>query len=182
MLTGLGVGAGALRRVIGVTKAFQTRVGAGPFPTEVEGSLAEQLRGSGENPWDEFGTTTGRPRRVGWLDGVLLRYAVRVNGLTELCLTKLDILSGIDPLKLSIAYQRNGQRFEDLPAGPSDLEGFKAQLEAQSAWDQNLWELRRWEDLPAAARTYVKRLEVLAGVPVLILSVGPERTQTIVRS
>ena len=114
-LTGLGVGIRFIGRVIGVTKAFQTRVGSGPFPTELSGELATQLRGTGANPWDEFGTTTGRPRRVGWLDSVLLRYAVRVNGLSELVLTKLDVLSGLNPLKICTAYRVAGKPSPSYP-------------------------------------------------------------------
>ncbi|HSQ38680.1 MAG TPA: adenylosuccinate synthase [Anaerolineales bacterium] len=118
-LTGLGLGLAAARdaHVMGVTKAFQTRVGSGPFPTEIKGKAAERLRGTGANPWDEFGTTTGRPRRVGWLDVVLLRYAVRVNGLTELIITKLDILSGMGKIKLSTGYTVNNALIHDLPGG-----------------------------------------------------------------
>jgi adenylosuccinate synthase len=123
VLTGLGLGlnTAADARVTGVCKAFQTRVGSGPFPTEVSGDLALRLRGTGANPWDEYGTTTGRPRRVGWLDGVLLRYAVRINGLTELVITKLDILSGFESLRLCTGYRQDGKTFSDLPFGPANL-------------------------------------------------------------
>jgi len=123
-LVGLGVGIGSADRVVGVTKAFQTRVGEGPFPTEVFDNTARRLRGTGEHFWDEFGTTTGRPRRVGWLDTVLLRYAVRVNGISELTLTKLDILSGLHPLRICTAYRQDGQIRQELPLGPSDLSPF----------------------------------------------------------
>ena len=115
VLPGLGIGFGFTGRVIGVTKAFQTRVGAGPFPTEIHGETATRLRGTGSNPWDEFGTTTGRPRRVGWLDGVLLRYAVRINGLTELVVTKLDVLSGLPTVRICTAY-RTGDKNLHRPA------------------------------------------------------------------
>ena len=116
-LTGLGLGLTAARdaRVTGVVKAFQTRVGSGPFPTELSGDLAVRLRGTGANPWDEYGTTTGRPRRVGWLDGVLLRYAVRVNGLTELAVTKMDILSGLKTVSLCSAYRDGGRHSPTCP-------------------------------------------------------------------
>jgi len=122
-LAGLGLGITAARdaEVMGVCKAFQTRVGSGPFPTEVQGELAKRLRGTGANPWDEFGTTTGRPRRVGWLDGALLRYAVRVNGLTELVITKLDVLSGLDEVKLCTAYTAGDETFHEPPFGPTAL-------------------------------------------------------------
>jgi adenylosuccinate synthase len=178
-LIGLGLGVGCAERVIGVTKAFQTRVGAGPFPTELSGELALHLRGSGEHPWDEYGTTTGRPRRVGWLDMVLLRYAVRVNGLTELAITKLDILSGLEKVRVCIAYRRNGQTYTDLPYGPADLEAFEPIYEELPGWQEDLRSARRWEDLPAQARAYILRLEELSGVPVRLVSVGPERQQVV---
>ncbi len=178
-LVGLGLGVGNTGRVIGVTKAFQTHVGAGPFPTEVGGDLALRLRGTGQNPWDEYGTTTGRPRRVGWLDMVLLRYAVRVNGLTELALTKLDILSGLPVIQLCVAYQDQEKKYSDLPYGPACLSPFQAIYEHLPGWDQDIREVRRWEDLPAQARSYILRIEELSGIPVRLVSVGPEREQVI---
>lgn len=178
-LLGLGLGVGSVERVIGVTKAFQTRVGAGPFPTEVKGELAERLRGTGEHPWDEFGTTTGRPRRVGWPDMVLLRYAARINGFTELALTKLDILSGLDPIKVCIAYQRYDQSYTDLPSGPSDLLGFKPVYEELPGWVQDLRGVRQWEQLPSRARAYILKIEEISGIQVRIASVGPEREQVV---
>ncbi len=178
-LLGLGLGIVPVRAVIGVTKAFQTRVGAGPFPTEVFGKTAERLRGTGKNPWDEFGTTTGRPRRVGWLDGVLLRYAVRVNGVTELMITKMDILSGLPTLRLCVAYRHNGQTLQDLPLGPAHLEPFEPVYEELPGWMEDVTTVRQWDDLPAAARAYVRRIEELCGVPVRRVSVGPERSQVV---
>ena len=120
-LTGLGVGPLFVERVIGVAKAFSTRVGGGPMPTELDGEIADRLRGTGANFWDEFGTTTGRPRRCGWLDVVMLRYAASVNGLSELMLTKMDILSGFDELKLAVAYQIDGRRHEYPPVTNEQL-------------------------------------------------------------
>jgi adenylosuccinate synthase len=178
-LVGLGLGVGYTERVIGVTKSFQTRVGSGPFPTELTGELAARLRGTGANPWDEFGTTTGRPRRVGWLDTVLLRLAVRINGLTELAFTKLDILTGLPTIRLCTAYRANDQTFTALPFGPSDLAAYQPTYEELPGWDQDLRAARRWEDLPTAARAYILRIEELSGVPVRLVSVGPERTQVI---
>jgi len=180
-LLGLGLGPRHVRRVIGVAKAFQTRVGAGPFPTEVHGQMAERLRGTGANPWDEFGTTTGRPRRVGWLDGVLLRYAARLNGLTDLAITKLDILRGLPVLQLCSAYRRDGRRLADLTGTAAELEGFTPDYESLDGWDQEVGGLRSWELLPDAARAYLQRVEQLAGVPIRWISVGPERDQLIVR-
>lgn len=178
---GLGVNAAATARILGVVKAFQTRVGAGPFPTEVSGDLAERLRGSGAHPWDEFGTTTGRPRRVGWLDGVLLRYAARVNGFTELAVTKLDILTGLNPLRLCVAYQEDSHLLEDLPYGPLFLERYRPVYEELPGWEESVSGCRRWEDLPPQAQAYLERIASLCGVPVRFVSVGPEREQMVVR-
>ena len=180
-LTGLGLGLDAARdaRVIGVVKAFQTRVGSGPFPTEVFDDLALRLRGTGENPWDEYGTTTGRPRRVGWLDGVLLKYAVRINGIQELAVTKLDILSGFESLRLCSAYRRDGKVLADLPFGPADLSPFEPVYEELPGWSEDVSAARRWEQLPMAARKYLERIADLAGVPVRLVSVGPEREQVV---
>lgn len=178
-LTGLGLGLGYEERVIGVTKAFQSRVGSGPFPTELEGDLAQRLRGTGEHPWDEFGTTTGRPRRVGWLDLVLLRYAVRVNGLTELALTKLDILTGFDQIYICNGYRVGEQLINELPYGPSDLSGFEPVYDELPGWQEDVRSARRWEDLPTTARAYILKIEQLSSVPVRLVSVGPERDQFI---
>jgi adenylosuccinate synthase len=180
-LVGLGLGVGAASRVVGVVKAFQTRVGEGPFPTELAGDLAIRLRGTGENEWDEFGTTTGRPRRVGWLDLVLLRYAARVNGITELALTKLDILSGINTLQICTSYQDGKGRYPDLPFGPAHLGGYQAEYEELPGWEADLTVIRSWKDLPRAARGYITRIEELVELPVKIISVGPERSQAIIR-
>jgi adenylosuccinate synthase len=180
-LVGLGLGIGSASRVIGVVKAFQTRVGEGPFPTELAGALAARLRGTGENEWDEFGTTTGRPRRVGWLDLVLLRYAARVNGLTELALTKLDILSGLETINICTAYQTGSRTTPTLPLGPAHLAEMKALYETSPGWSEDLTGIRCWDDLPEAARKYVASIETLAGLPIRIISVGPERSQVIQR-
>lgn len=180
-LLGLGIGAKHLRRVIGVAKAFQTRVGEGPFPTELHDTISEHLRGTGQKPWDEFGTTTGRPRRCGWLDSVLLRYAVRVNGLTELAITKLDILSGLNFPHIAVAYLRDGQEYQDLPHGPSDLSGFTPIYKKLRGWESDLWEVKAWDQLPKQAQDYVLQIEELISLPVQIISVGPEREQVIRR-
>lgn len=180
-LVGLGLGIGSAGSVVGVVKAFQTRVGEGPFPTELEGDLAIRLRGTGENDWDEFGTTTGRPRRVGWLDIVLLRYALRLNGISELALTKLDILSGFDAIKICTAYRIGDQTTPVLPLGPSNLKGVEAVYEEVSGWQADINSVRAWDDLPQSARDYVSRIEDLLAIPVTIISVGPERSQVIRR-
>jgi len=178
-LLGLGLGVSCTERVIGVTKAFQTRVGSGPFPTELAGELALHLRGTGENPWDEYGTTTGRPRRVGWLDMILLRYAARINGLNELALTKLDILTGLDPLRICTAYRKGEQTFSDLPFGPGELQDFEPVYEELPGWQEDLREARSWEELPSKARAYILRIEELSGASIRMVSVGPEREQVV---
>jgi adenylosuccinate synthase len=180
-LTGLGLGLGAAygAHVVGVVKAFQTRVGSGPFPTEVFDDLALRLRGTGEHPWDEYGTTTGRPRRVGWLDGVLLKYAVRINGISELAVTKLDILSGLENIQLCTAYRRDGKLFTDLPFGLADLRPYQPVYEELPGWKEDVSDVRRWADLPLAAKNYLERVAGLAGVPVRLISVGPEREQVV---
>jgi adenylosuccinate synthase len=179
VFSGLGIGPHYAGRIIGVTKAFQTRVGEGPFPTEAFGEEADRLRGTGANPWDEFGTTTGRPRRCGWLDLVLLRYAVRVNGLTELVLTKLDVLSGLNTVQLCTAYQSGGQQYNELPLGPADLSPFQPVYESMPGWSEDVSRARTLADLPAAARHYIQRIEELTSVPVSLISVGAERSQVV---
>ncbi len=180
-LVGLGLGVGAADRVIGVVKAFQTRVGEGPFPTELFDDLALRLRGTGANDWDEFGTTTGRPRRVGWLDLVLLRYACRINGLTELAITKLDILSGLESIKLCSGYRVNEDVYPDLPLGPADLSGYEPVYEEIPGWEEDISGIRSWIDLTERAQNYINQIEELTGIPVKIISVGPERSQVIIR-
>jgi len=182
VLIGLGLGMKYIGRIIGVTKAFQTRVGEGPFPTELHGPSAVRLRGTGANPWDEFGTTTGRPRRVGWLDGVLLRYAVRINGLTELVVTKLDILSGFKTLKICYRYQADGKYWDELPLGPSALTPFSPKYIETPGWDQDVSEVRDWKNLPHPAQMYIQKIEEIAGIPVRTISIGPEREQVIIRT
>jgi adenylosuccinate synthase len=181
VFAGLGLGIVPVNRVIGVTKAFQTRVGSGPFPTEETDDTADRLRGTGANPWDEFGTTTGRPRRVGWLDAVLLRYAASVNGLTELVLTKMDILSGFDKIKICTAY-KVGRKTFDLP--PYGVDGAQLGLTQPvyhilPGWQEDVTTMRTTEELPSAARGYVRAIEGAVGLPVKLVSVGPERDQII---
>lgn len=178
-LIGLGVGPVWVNEVIGVAKAFQTRVGEGGFPTELEGEMAVRLRGTGENPWDEFGTTTGRPRRVGWLDLVLLRYAARVNGFTHLTLTKMDILSGIEPLRLCVGYERDGVIYRDLPLGTYRMDSYTPMYEDLPGWEQDIQSARVWDDLPPETQHYVRRIEAEVGVKVGWISVGPERDQMV---
>lgn len=180
-LIGLGVGIKHVGEVIGVTKVFQTRVGEGALPSELEGEMAERLRGTGENYWDEFGTTTGRPRRVGWLDLVLLRYASRMNGFTKLALTKLDILSGINPLKVCVAYKLDGKEYRDLPKSLDDLALFEPVYEEVPGWEEDVQAARSWDELPANAQAYIHKIEEVSGIPVGWVSVGPERDQVVTR-
>lgn len=181
VFSGLGLGLTAAHGAVvtGVCKSFQTRVGSGPFPTEVFDDLALRLRGTGQNPWDEYGTTTGRARRVGWLDGILLRYAVRINGLTELVITKLDILSGFEKLNVCVAYRKDGKIFENLPFGPTELAGYEPVYEEIDGWHEDVSNIRKWDELPVAARNYLDVVSKVAGVPVRLVSVGPEREQIV---
>ena len=178
-LIGLGLGPKAVDRVVGVAKAFTSRVGEGPFPCELQGDLARRLRGTGENPWDEYGTTTGRPRRVGWLDTVILRHAVRVNGLTEVALTKLDILSGFEELSVCVGYELEGERVDHFPGDGQTLAAVTPVYETLPGWDEDVTGAQSMSDLPPAARHYVQRVADLAGAPVTLVSVGPARQQVI---
>lgn len=178
-LVGLGFGPLHVDRIVGVTKCFSTRVGAGPMPTELEGPLADKLRGTGENFWDEFGTTTGRMRRCGWLDGVILRYAAQVSGFTELFLTKLDILSGFDELKIAVAYELDGKRLDFPPGTRAELERVQPIYETLPGWQDEISGVRCVEDLPPATRAYIQRIGQICDTLVHAVSVGPERGQLI---
>jgi adenylosuccinate synthase len=172
---GSGIGPTLIDQVIGISKAYTTRVGAGPFPTELTGELGDRLRKVGA----EFGATTGRPRRCGWLDGVVLRFAVRVNGLSSIALTKLDVLSGLPSLDVCVAYELDGRRLEELPSDPEDLAVVKPIYERLPGWQESLAGARSFSALPEAARRYVKRVEEICGVPVTCVSVGADRGETI---
>jgi adenylosuccinate synthase len=174
--TGVGVGPTALDAVIGISKAYSTRVGGGPFPTELHGELGEHLRTVGV----EFGATTGRPRRCGWLDAVALRYAVRVNGLCGLALTKLDVLRGIHPLRIATAYRLRGQTVTDFPLDAADLAEAEPLYEELDGWDEDTREARTVEDLPEGAARYVRRIESLVEAELYLVSVGPGRGETVV--
>jgi adenylosuccinate synthase len=176
--TGSGVGPTAIDRVLGISKAYTTRVGGGPFPTEDLGAAGERLRELGS----EFGATTGRPRRCGWLDAVMLREAATVNGLTALVINKLDILSGLADVPIAVAYTIDGKRTDEFPMTLAELARAEPVYETAPGWTEDLSGVRRVEDLPAAARRYVDRIEALVDVPVDVVSVGPGRDQTIARS
>jgi adenylosuccinate synthase len=174
-LSGSGLGPKEVDRVVGVTKAYVTRVGAGPFPTEDVGEAGTHMGEKGV----EFGTTTGRARRCGWFDAVLLRYAVRINGLTELFLTKLDVLSGLPEVLICSAYRAAGREYRDMPPHQSLFHKAEPVYERLAGWGEEVQGVRRFEDLPAAARSYVLRIGQLGGLPVHHLSVGPDREQTL---
>jgi adenylosuccinate synthase len=181
-ITGLGIGPRHVERVTGVAKAFTTRVGAGPFPTELHDEIGDRLRGTGENPWDEFGTTTGRPRRCGWPDMVLVRYAARINGLTDLVITKLDILSGFETIQIANAYIHEDRTLTELPTDHAVFSRCQPVYESVGGWEEDIMGIRELDDLPPAARAYVARIEELAGLPVAQVTVGPGREQAIERA
>jgi adenylosuccinate synthase len=173
---GSGLGPGALDCALGISKAYTTRVGAGPFPAEITGRLADELRDEGV----EFGSATGRPRRIGWFDAPLARLAVRVNGLWGLALTKLDVLTGIDPIKLCVAYQYKGRRWETPPPGRASLGAVKPIFEELAGWKEPLGAARSLTELPLNARRYLERLGELAGVRIAMVGVGASRDAIIV--
>ncbi len=173
--TGTGIGPRDISEIIGVAKAYLTRVGEGPFPTELTDEVGEAMRSRGS----EFGTTTGRPRRCGWLDLVMLRYAVRLNTLTSLALTKLDVLSQFDTLKVCTGYRCGGDYLEDYPSRSEVFAGCEPVYEEMPGWKTDISAAAAIDDLPANARAYLEFVQERAGVPVKIVSVGPERRQTV---
>jgi adenylosuccinate synthase len=175
-VVGCGLGPRAVDYVLGITKAYSTRVGSGPYPTELKDETGERLRKIG----NEFGATTGRPRRTGWLDMLALRYAVRVNGLDAVAITKLDCLTGFETLKIAVAYQVDGKRLEEMPSDPELLERAVAVYEELPGWTEKVDGLRTLEAFPRNAQRYVKRVEELSGVKVMGLSVGADRGETII--
>ncbi|NNC74561.1 MAG: adenylosuccinate synthase [Acidimicrobiia bacterium] len=177
-LVGAGVGPSSINNVIGVVKAYISRVGGGPFPTELDDEVGERMVEVG----GEFGTVTGRRRRCGWLDGVALRYAVRVSGITEIALTKLDVLSGFDRLKVAVAYDSLEARYTDFPRQQRVLFNCHPVYEELEGWSEDISGAREHDDLPKAAQRYIEFVEELAGVPVTMVSVGPQRTATLLRS
>jgi len=172
---GVGIGPTAIDAVLGVVKAYTTRVGNGPLPTEAEPTVAERIRDLG----GEFGATTGRPRRCGWFDAVVVRYAVRINGLTGLAVTKLDVLDTFAEIPVCVGYRLDGEKIDSMPADVERIERVEPIYETLQGWGKELTEVRRLADLPAAARAYVDRLQDLAGAPVRYVSVGTRRDQII---
>ena len=175
--TGSGIGPTKITRVIGILKAYTTRVGEGPFPTELLDENGERLRQIG----GERGTTTGRPRRCGWFDAVVARYATRVNGLTDFFLTKLDVLTGFKEIPVCVAYEVDGQRYEEMPMTQTQFHHAKPIYEYLPGWDEDISGARKFEDLPINARNYVEFLEKISGAPMSAIGVGQHRDATISR-
>jgi len=171
---GAGIGPTRVDVVVGVVKAYTSRVGDGPFPTELSDELGNWLRERG----GEYGTTTGRPRRVGWLDAVALRYAVRVSGIDGIAITKLDVLSGLDVLKIAVGYQYQGEVLTEVPASAAVMYRCEPVYEELAGFRESLQDVRSMDGLPAAARAYLQRIEELLGVPIVLVSIGSERAQT----
>jgi len=175
-LAGTGVGADAIDYVLGIAKAYATRVGGGPFPTELDDEVGQGIRDRGQ----EYGATTGRPRRCGWMDIVALKRAVAINGITGLCITKLDILDGMEKLKICVAYQYRGKRTEYAPLDAAGWEECTPVYLEFPGWSESTHGITEWEKLPVAARAYLRALEELAGCPLAIVSTGPDRDANIV--
>ena len=171
---GSGVGPGKIDRIMGVTKAYTTRVGSGPFPTELNDETGEQLRTKG----GEYGATTGRPRRCGWFDAVVVRHSARLNGLTNLAITKLDVLCGLKKIKICTAYEYKGKTITDFPASQLRQEKCKPVYEEVNGWDDDISMVKDVSDLPPNAQRYIKVIEQLVGVDVCMISLGDERSQT----
>ncbi|WP_138826789.1 adenylosuccinate synthase [Bacillus altitudinis] len=176
---GSGVGPTKIQHVVGVSKAYTTRVGDGPFPTELHDEIGDQIREVGR----EYGTTTGRPRRVGWFDSVVVRHARRVSGITDLSLNSIDVLTGIEKLKICVAYKLNGEITEEFPASLNELANCEPVYEEMPGWTEDITGVKNLSELPANARHYLERISQLTGIPLSIFSVGPDRSQTnVVRS
>lgn len=172
---GVGVGPLRIEKVTGIVKAYVTRVGSGPFPTELEDDIGTHMREVG----CEYGTTTGRRRRCGWFDAPILRYAVRVNGLSDMVLTKLDVLTGLSPLKICVGYKYDGQTYSEFPPHQTIFHKCEPVYEEHDGWTEDISGARSLAELPKAARDYVSRLEELAGIKFSLVSVGPKRDQTV---
>jgi adenylosuccinate synthase len=172
---GAGIAPAAIGFVLGITKAYTTRVGSGPFPTELNDAIGQKLGDRGR----EFGTVTGRPRRCGWFDAVMVRQAIKFGGIDGIALTKLDVLDGFDEIKVCTAYRRGGKKYDYLPAGTSAQAEIEPVYESIAGWGESTRGARSWADLPATAIKYIRRLEELIGAPVAMLSTSPEREDTV---
>jgi adenylosuccinate synthase len=173
---GAGIGPMHLHYVLGITKAYSTRVGGGPFPTELSDNVGELLRQRGQ----EFGATTGRPRRTGWFDAAALKRSIQLNGVSGLCITKLDVLDGVEAVKICVGYEVEGHMSDILPVGAEELERCVPVYEELPGWQESTVGVKRYNNLPKAARAYLQRIEELCGVPVDLISTGPDREETIV--
>jgi adenylosuccinate synthase len=174
--TGSGIPPTRIDRVVAIVKAYTTRVGEGPFPTELFDASGDYLRDNGH----EFGTTTGRPRRCGWYDAVIARYAARVNGVTDFVLTKLDVLGGLDEIPVCVAYDVDGVRHDEMPVNQSDFHHAKPIFEMLPGWKEDISGARTFSDLPANAQSYVKYVEEISGAPMSVIGVGPARDETVI--
>lgn len=172
---GSGIGPNTVQKIIGITKAYTTRVGSGPFPTEMKDALGERIRAEGH----EFGATTGRPRRCGWLDLVGLKYAIRVNGITNIALMKLDVLSGHDKIEVCTSYRLDGQEIKDMPISTAELSRVEPVYRSLSGWQEDITQVRSIQDLPQAARDYIQFIGNELATPIDVVSVGPGREQTL---
>ncbi|HJB62129.1 MAG TPA: adenylosuccinate synthetase, partial [Candidatus Microbacterium pullistercoris] len=175
--TGSGVGPNRLDRIVGIVKAYTTRVGAGPFPTELFDEQGEWLATQGH----EFGTTTGRARRVGWYDAPITRYATRINGVTDLVVTKLDVLTGLDEIPVCVAYDVGGERIDEVPVNQSDFHHATPIYENFPGWSDDITSARTFDDLPKNAQDYILALEKMSGTRISVIGVGPGRDEVIVR-
>jgi adenylosuccinate synthase len=173
---GAGVGPQMLDYVLGITKAYTTRVGSGPFPTELYDDVGKRIASRG----NEFGATTGRPRRCGWFDAAALRRSLQINGVSGLCVTKLDVLDGMESLQVGVGYLMDGERYDILPVGAEELAQCEPVYEEVPGWSQSTVGVKRYEDLPEAARSYLKMIERVVGVPIDMISTGPDREETII--
>ena len=174
---GAGVGPKRINTVVGVVKAYSTRVGAGPFPTELMDEVGDQIREEGH----EYGTTTGRPRRCGWLDAMVVRYAAMLSGMDYLAITRLDILDKLSKIQMCVGYKMDGKIFKGMPASLKGLAAVEPVYEEFEGWQTRTCDIRKYEDLPVQARTYLERLEEVTGIPVGIVSIGPGREQTMLK-
>ena len=173
---GAGVGPQALNYVLGITKAYATRVGSGPFPTELENDVGERLRKRG----NEFGSVTGRPRRCGWFDAAALKRAAQINGLSGLCITKLDVLDGLETLRICTGYKIDGRVTDILPYGADSIAHCEPIFEDHAGWSESTYGVKTWDGLPKNAQVYLKRIEALVGTPIDLVSTGPDREETVV--
>ncbi len=173
---GAGVGPQALNYVLGITKAYATRVGSGPFPTELENDIGERLRKRG----NEFGSVTGRPRRCGWFDAAALKRAAQINGLSGLCITKLDVLDGLETLRICTGYKIDGRVTDILPYGADSIAHCEPIFEDHAGWRESTYGVKTWAGLPKNAQVYLKRIEALVGTPIDLVSTGPDREETVV--